>query len=35
MVGDDQLQFARREYDVEAGTYRDLQPGEFGQLNMP
>ncbi len=35
LTGDDQLQFARREYDVEAGTYRDLPPGEFGQLNLP
>lgn len=35
VTGDDQLQFARREYDVEAGTYRDLPPGDFGQLNMP
>lgn len=35
MVGDDQMQFARREYDVDAGTYRELPPGEFGQLNMP
>ncbi len=35
MTGDDQLRFARREYDAEAGTYRDLPPGEFGQLNLP
>lgn len=35
MTGDDQLKFARREYDVDAGTYRDLPPGEFGQLNLP
>ena len=35
MTGDDQLQFPRREYDVAAGTYRDLPPGEFGQLNLP
>ncbi|MFY9586384.1 MAG: hypothetical protein WAT66_02895 [Actinomycetota bacterium] len=35
MTGDDQLQFPRREYDAAAGTYRDLPPGEFGQLNLP
>jgi predicted metal-dependent enzyme (double-stranded beta helix superfamily) len=35
MTGDDQLQFPRREYDLAEGTYRDLPPGEFGQLNMP
>ena len=35
MTGDDQLQFARREYDVASGTYRDLPPGEFGTLNLP
>lgn len=35
MTGDDQLQYARREYDVDAGTYRDLPPGEFGRLNLP
>jgi predicted metal-dependent enzyme (double-stranded beta helix superfamily) len=34
-IGDDQLQFPRREYDAEAGAYRDLPPGEFGQLNLP
>jgi len=35
LTGDDQLQFPRREYDVPAGTYRDLPPGEFGTLNLP
>jgi len=35
MTGDDQLKFPRREYDVVAGTYRDLPIGEFGQLNLP
>ena len=35
MTGDDQLQYPRREYDAVAGTYRDLPPGDFGQLNLP
>lgn len=35
VTGDDQLQFARREYDLEAHSYRDLPPGDFGQLNLP
>ena len=35
LTGDDQLQFPRREYDVPAGTFRDLPPGEFGTLNLP
>lgn len=35
LTGDDQTRFARREYDIEAGTYRDLPVGEFGTLNLP
>jgi predicted metal-dependent enzyme (double-stranded beta helix superfamily) len=35
LTGDDQLQFARREYDAVAGRYRDLAPGDFGTLNLP
>jgi predicted metal-dependent enzyme (double-stranded beta helix superfamily) len=35
MTGDDQLRFERREYDLAAGTYRDLPAGDFGQLNLP
>jgi predicted metal-dependent enzyme (double-stranded beta helix superfamily) len=35
LTGDDQLQFARREYDVAAGTSRELPPGDFGTLNLP
>jgi len=35
LTGDDQLQFPRREYDVPAGQYRDLPPGDFGSLNLP
>ena len=35
VTGEDQLRFARREYDVENGTYRDLTPGDFGTLNLP
>lgn len=35
MTGDDQVRFARREYDLDAGTYRDLPPGDFGTLNLP
>ena len=35
LTGDDQLQFARREYDAAAGRYRELPPGEFGSLNLP
>jgi predicted metal-dependent enzyme (double-stranded beta helix superfamily) len=35
LTGDDQLQFVRREYDVPAGRYRDLAPGDFGTLNLP
>jgi predicted metal-dependent enzyme (double-stranded beta helix superfamily) len=35
LTGDDQLQFARREYDVPAGRARDLSPGDFGSLNLP
>ena len=35
LTGDDQLQFARREYDVPAGRFRDLPPGDFGTLNLP
>lgn len=35
VTGDDQLKFARREYDAAAGTYRDLPPGDFGTLNLP
>ena len=35
LTGDDQLQFARREYDVAAGVCRELPPGDFGTLNLP
>jgi predicted metal-dependent enzyme (double-stranded beta helix superfamily) len=35
LTGDDQLQFSRREYDVAAGTSRELVPGDFGTLNLP
>ena len=35
LTGDDQLQFARREYDAATGRYRELPPGEFGSLNLP
>ncbi|MGH2829108.1 MAG: hypothetical protein ACRDJM_01360 [Actinomycetota bacterium] len=35
VTGEDQTRFARREYDVGAGTYRDLPPGDFGTLNLP
>ena len=35
LTGDDQLQFARREFDVAAGTARELPPGDFGSLNLP
>ena len=35
VTGEDQLRFARREYDLEAGTYRELPPGDFGTLNLP
>lgn len=35
ITGDDQLKFARREYDLDAGTYRELAPGDFGTLNLP
>ena len=35
LTGDDQLQFPRREYDVPAGRYRELPPGDFGSLNLP
>ncbi len=35
LTGDDQLRFARREYDVPGGRYRELPPGEFGTLNLP
>jgi predicted metal-dependent enzyme (double-stranded beta helix superfamily) len=35
LTGGDQTRFARREYDLEAGTYRDLPPGDFGTLNLP
>jgi predicted metal-dependent enzyme (double-stranded beta helix superfamily) len=35
LTGDDQLLFPRREYDVPAGRYRDLPPGDFGSLNLP
>lgn len=35
LTGEDQTRFARREYDVEAGTYRELPPGDFGTLNLP
>lgn len=35
LTGEDQVKFARREYDVDAGTYRDLPPGDFGTLNLP
>jgi predicted metal-dependent enzyme (double-stranded beta helix superfamily) len=35
LTGDDQTRFARREYDVQAGTYRELPVGEFGTLNLP
>jgi predicted metal-dependent enzyme (double-stranded beta helix superfamily) len=35
LTGDDQLQFPRREYDVPAGTSRELPPGDFGTLNLP
>jgi hypothetical protein len=34
VTGEDQLRFARREYDLVAGTYRDLPPGDFGTLNL-
>lgn len=35
LVGDDQTRLHRREYDVPAGRYRDLPPGEFGTFNLP
>ena len=35
LTGDDQLRFPRREYDVAAGTSRELPPGDFGTLNLP
>jgi len=35
LTGDDQLRFARREYDAAAGRYTALGPGEFGTLNLP
>lgn len=35
LTGDDQLRFARREFDVAAGTSRGLAPGDFGSLNLP
>ena len=34
LTGEDQTRFARREYDLEAGSYRDLPPGDFGTLNL-
>lgn len=35
LTGDDQLQFPRREFDVAAGTSKELPPGDFGSLNLP
>jgi predicted metal-dependent enzyme (double-stranded beta helix superfamily) len=35
LTGEDQTKFARREYDLDAGTYRDLPPGDLGTLNLP
>lgn len=35
VTGDDQLRFARREYDLAAGIYRELPPGDFGTLDLP
>lgn len=35
VTGEDQLKFARREYDLDSGTHRDLPPGDFGTLNLP
>ena len=34
LTGEDQIRFTRREYDLDAGTYRDLPPGDFGTLNL-